>query len=389
MSQCNLGEPWRVQMNADIRQAAEKHKNLKLIFKDAQNDTLRQRAHVEEFVSAKVDLLIISPKEAAPLTEPVARAMPGLLHHPGFRLDRIMEFVFIATDGMTGLIFNVFATFIVIFVVLGAFLQRTGLGVLIITHHERLLEFNKPHYTHVMLAGRIVETGDAAYRRRALDEVHRDDGVLAGHRQGRGLPRRLGQRDQMRPGHLAQVDAGQGCVAELDQPRAQPVAAGVGNLDTSSVTFLAEATDAENDARTMFPDDLPRLHEPERQAVRVGIVHAVPGHARLLQIGAGGCQRQPFLDVAADVHERRDRRAVGRERRQERPAESAAGRNAALPHAGEVGLAVGQPRRGGVEVRPAIRSARHVGRRERRPLRRKTHGACDHQHHQRKMNTVL
>ena len=33
------------------------------------------------------------------------------------------------------------------------------MGVLIITHHERLLNFNKPHYTHVMLAGRIVETG--------------------------------------------------------------------------------------------------------------------------------------------------------------------------------------------------------------------------------------
>jgi Fe-S cluster assembly ATP-binding protein len=36
------------------------------------------------------------------------------------------------------------------------------MGVLIITHHERLLEFNKPHFTHVMLAGRIVETGDAS-----------------------------------------------------------------------------------------------------------------------------------------------------------------------------------------------------------------------------------
>ncbi len=35
-------------------------------------------------------------------------------------------------------------------------------GVLIITHHERLLEFNQPHFTHVMLAGRIVETGDAS-----------------------------------------------------------------------------------------------------------------------------------------------------------------------------------------------------------------------------------
>lgn len=74
MSQCNLGEPWRVQMNADIRAAAAQHKDLEVIFKDAQNDTLKQRAHVEEFVSAGVDALIISPKEAQPLTAPVAKA---------------------------------------------------------------------------------------------------------------------------------------------------------------------------------------------------------------------------------------------------------------------------------------------------------------------------
>jgi Fe-S cluster assembly ATP-binding protein len=33
------------------------------------------------------------------------------------------------------------------------------MGILIITHHEQLLEYNQPHYTHVMLGGRIVETG--------------------------------------------------------------------------------------------------------------------------------------------------------------------------------------------------------------------------------------
>ncbi len=86
MSQCNLGEPWRVQMNADVRAAAEKHPNLKVIYKDAQNDTLKQRAHVEEFVSAKVDLIIISPKEAAPLTEPVAKAVEAGI--PVIVLDR-------------------------------------------------------------------------------------------------------------------------------------------------------------------------------------------------------------------------------------------------------------------------------------------------------------
>ncbi len=86
MSQCNLGEPWRVQMNADIQAAAAKHPELKVIFKDAQNDTLKQRSQVEEFVSSKVDLLIISPKEAQPLTEPVAAAMQSGV--PVIVLDR-------------------------------------------------------------------------------------------------------------------------------------------------------------------------------------------------------------------------------------------------------------------------------------------------------------
>jgi ribose transport system substrate-binding protein len=86
MSQCNLGEPWRVEMNAQIKAAADKHKNLQVIFKDAQNETLKQRAHVEEFVSAGVDLIIISPKEAQPLTEPVAKAMDAGI--PVIVLDR-------------------------------------------------------------------------------------------------------------------------------------------------------------------------------------------------------------------------------------------------------------------------------------------------------------
>ncbi len=86
MSQCNLGEPWRVQMNADVKKEAEKYPEIKVVYKDAQNDTLKQRAHVEEFVSMGVDLLIISPKEAQPLTEPVAKAMEAGI--PVIVLDR-------------------------------------------------------------------------------------------------------------------------------------------------------------------------------------------------------------------------------------------------------------------------------------------------------------
>lgn len=36
---------------------------------------------------------------------------------------------------------------------------RKQIGLLIITHHDKLLEHNPPDFTHVMLGGRIVETG--------------------------------------------------------------------------------------------------------------------------------------------------------------------------------------------------------------------------------------
>jgi Fe-S cluster assembly ATP-binding protein len=45
---------------------------------------------------------------------------------------------------------------------------RDKMGLLIITHHDKLLEHNKPDYTHVMLGGRIVETGGIEL----ADEMH-------------------------------------------------------------------------------------------------------------------------------------------------------------------------------------------------------------------------
>jgi ribose transport system substrate-binding protein len=89
MSQCNRGEPWRVQMDEDVRQAAAKHPNVKVVFKDAQNESLTQRAQVEELVAQGIDLLIISPKEAAPLTRPVAEAYEKGI--PVVVLDRAVD----------------------------------------------------------------------------------------------------------------------------------------------------------------------------------------------------------------------------------------------------------------------------------------------------------
>ncbi|NQV56157.1 MAG: TRAP transporter fused permease subunit [Rhodospirillales bacterium] len=69
---------------------------------------------------------------------PVAEAMPGLLNHPGYPFDRVMEFLMLSTDGITGLIMDVFATYVVIFVILGAFLEKTGLGAFIIDATYRM-----------------------------------------------------------------------------------------------------------------------------------------------------------------------------------------------------------------------------------------------------------
>jgi Fe-S cluster assembly ATP-binding protein len=44
------------------------------------------------------------------------------------------------------------------------------MGLLIITHHDKLLEHNPPDYTHVMLGGRIVETGGVEL----AEQLHRD-----------------------------------------------------------------------------------------------------------------------------------------------------------------------------------------------------------------------
>ena len=68
------------------------------------------------------------------------------------------------------------------------------MGVLIITHHDRLLEYNVPQYTHVMLAGRIVETGDAALAR----ELHADGyaGVRERHPDAAAEEREKQQREE-------------------------------------------------------------------------------------------------------------------------------------------------------------------------------------------------
>lgn len=89
MSQCNLGEPWRVRMNHEIAEAAAKYPQLKVVYKDAQNDSQTQRNQVEEFLTQKIDLLIVSPKETVPLTPPVQKVYEAKV--PVIVLDRTIQ----------------------------------------------------------------------------------------------------------------------------------------------------------------------------------------------------------------------------------------------------------------------------------------------------------
>ncbi len=89
MSQCNNAEPWREAMNSQIAAAAKKYSEFEVVFSDAQQDNSKQIADVENFITQKVDLLIISPNEAAPLTDVVAKAYDAGI--PVIVLDRRVE----------------------------------------------------------------------------------------------------------------------------------------------------------------------------------------------------------------------------------------------------------------------------------------------------------
>ncbi len=88
-SQANLGEPWRVAMNAEVAARAKDVSDLEIVYADAQQDNAKQVADVESFLRQKIDLLIISPNEAKPLTPVVQRVFAAKI--PVIVLDREIE----------------------------------------------------------------------------------------------------------------------------------------------------------------------------------------------------------------------------------------------------------------------------------------------------------
>jgi len=54
--------------------------------------------------------------------------LPPIVGHRGFTLRRVIEYVYLTSDGIFGIMAEVLASFIIPFVVFGAFLQRAGVG---------------------------------------------------------------------------------------------------------------------------------------------------------------------------------------------------------------------------------------------------------------------
>jgi ribose transport system substrate-binding protein len=86
MSQANRAEPWREAMDSQLAAAAEAYPDIEVIFQDAAQDNADQVSDVENLLTQGIDLLIISPNEAAPLNDIVAEAWNDCV--PVIVLDR-------------------------------------------------------------------------------------------------------------------------------------------------------------------------------------------------------------------------------------------------------------------------------------------------------------
>jgi len=73
-SQCNSAEPYRAAQNAIMQREIAQYPDCRLLIQDAQQDNARQIAQIENFILQGVDVLIVAPNEAAPLTPVVRRA---------------------------------------------------------------------------------------------------------------------------------------------------------------------------------------------------------------------------------------------------------------------------------------------------------------------------
>lgn len=86
-SQSNNAEPYRAQLNLQLEYFMKQHPGMKLLpIADAHQSSATQVSQVQNFIQQKVDVLIVSPNEPAPLTAAVQQACQAKI--PVIILDR-------------------------------------------------------------------------------------------------------------------------------------------------------------------------------------------------------------------------------------------------------------------------------------------------------------
>ena len=73
-SQCTLGDIWRITMLQEMERELSFHPEIDFIVKDADLNSDKQIEQIQEFIDEEVDLLIVSPAEAEPITPIVDKA---------------------------------------------------------------------------------------------------------------------------------------------------------------------------------------------------------------------------------------------------------------------------------------------------------------------------
>jgi signal transduction histidine kinase/AraC-like DNA-binding protein len=73
-SQCTMVNKWRQTMVEGMQRELSFHPEINFIFKDANGNTQKQIEQIQELINQKIDLLIVSPNEAAPITPIVEKA---------------------------------------------------------------------------------------------------------------------------------------------------------------------------------------------------------------------------------------------------------------------------------------------------------------------------
>lgn len=96
ISQCS-DDDWRDKMNREMNREATLHQGIELIIRTVNDDTEKQIEDIQEFIDRKVDLLIVSPNEAAPVTPIVEKAyhtgIPVILVDRKILSDRYTAFI--------------------------------------------------------------------------------------------------------------------------------------------------------------------------------------------------------------------------------------------------------------------------------------------------------